>query len=144
MQFDTIHVGEAVKWRNEGRSPQTVTADPSLVSDQKLVSLPEGAEPWDSNVLNHGATFVQVFTAPGEYRYVSLPQAANGMTGLRRRAAGSASAPVRRALFVEGFNAFEAVFGGDQAVVGLDLETVAGEQVHLQAVVDGEASRTAP
>ena len=77
----TIHVGEAVEWRNEGRSPQTVTDNPSLVNDDTLVSLPEGADPWDSNVLNHGATFIQVFTTPGEYRYVSLPQAANGMSG---------------------------------------------------------------
>ncbi len=77
----TIRVGEAVEWRNEGRSPQTVTADPDWVADASLVSLPEGAEPFNSGILNTGETFVQLFETPGEYAYVSLPQEANGMTG---------------------------------------------------------------
>jgi plastocyanin len=77
----TIRVGEAVEWRNEGRSPQTVTADPSLVQAEGVVILPEGAEPFDSAVINNGETFVHAFETPGEYQYVSLPQADNGMTG---------------------------------------------------------------
>lgn len=77
----TIKTGQAVEWRNEGRSPQTVTADPALVEDASLVQLPEGAEPWNSGVLNHGETFVKVFDTPGEYDYVSIPRAKDGMTG---------------------------------------------------------------
>ena len=76
-----IRTGEAVEWRNEGRSPQTVTGDPGWAADNSLVTLPEGAEPWDSGVLNSGDSFVQVFEIPGEYSYVSLPQEQNGMTG---------------------------------------------------------------
>lgn len=77
----TIRAGEAVAWRNEGRAPQTVTGNPAWAGDESLVALPEGAEPWDSGILNHGEDFVYVFEAPGEYAYVSLPQEQNGMTG---------------------------------------------------------------
>ena len=77
----TIRAGEAVEWRNEGRAPQTVTGDPGWAADNSLVTLPEGAEPWDSGILNFGDSFVQVFEVPGEYTYVSLPQEQNGMTG---------------------------------------------------------------
>jgi plastocyanin len=77
----TIRAGEAVEWRNEGRAPQTVTGDPGWAADNSLVILPEGAEPWDSGILNFGESFVQVFEIPGEYTYVSLPQEQNGMTG---------------------------------------------------------------
>lgn len=77
----TIRAGEAVEWRNAGRSPQTVTGDPARVRVDGAVSLPEGAVPWDSGVLNNGETFVYAFDTPGEYVYVSLPQAENGMTG---------------------------------------------------------------
>lgn len=77
----TIRAGEAVQWRNEGRSPQTVTARPDWVGDESLVALPEGAEPFDSGVINHGDDFVHVFETAGEYVYVSLPKAEDGMTG---------------------------------------------------------------
>jgi len=77
----TVRVGEAVGWENVGRSPQTVTCDPARVRDKSLVSLPAGAQPWDSGVLNFGETFVQVFDVAGEYTYVSMPQEDAGMTG---------------------------------------------------------------
>ncbi len=76
-----IRRGEAVRWVNAGRSPQTVTADPSRVADPSLVALPDGAEPWDSGVLNAGDDFERSFDTPGEYIYVSIPQAGNGMSG---------------------------------------------------------------
>lgn len=77
----TIRVGQAVEWRNAGRSPQTVTGDPARVRDKSLVALPAGAPPWDSGVLNYGDTFAQTFDVAGDYAYVSMPQEANGMTG---------------------------------------------------------------
>ena len=77
----TIRAGEAVEWRNEGRSPQTVTGDPALAGEEGGITLPEGATPWDSGVINSGETFVHVFETAGEYVYVSLPQAESGMTG---------------------------------------------------------------
>lgn len=77
----TIRVGQAVEWRNDGRSPQTVTGDPARLGDASLASLPEGARSWDSGVLNSGDTYVHQFDVAGEYGYASMPQAENGMTG---------------------------------------------------------------
>lgn len=77
----TIRVGQSVEWRNAGRSPQTVTGDPARLRDASLASLPDGAPPWDSGVLNYGDTYVHQFDVAGEYGYASMPQAANGMTG---------------------------------------------------------------
>ena len=41
------------------------------------------------------------------------------------------------ALLVEGTHAFPSILGVHEAVVGFDLEAVAGEEVHLQPVMDG-------
>src|SRR3954467_5522413 len=44
----TIKAGEAVRWVNAGRSPQTVTGDPARAQDPSHAVLPSGAQPWDS------------------------------------------------------------------------------------------------
>lgn len=77
----TIRVGQSVEWRNAGRSPQTVTGDPARLREASLAAFPDGAQPWDSGVLNHGDTYVHRFDVAGDYAYASMPQAANGMTG---------------------------------------------------------------
>jgi plastocyanin len=69
----TIEVGQAIRWVNDSRSPQTVTCDPALVVDKSLVVLPDGAQPFASAGLNAGDAFVHVFDTPGDYQYVSLP-----------------------------------------------------------------------
>jgi plastocyanin len=76
-----ISVGQAVLWRNEDRSPQTVTADPVLASDKSHVVLPPGAAPWGSSVLNPGDTYVQAFNAQGEYVYFSVTLEQQGVVG---------------------------------------------------------------
>ncbi|HEU5433288.1 MAG TPA: plastocyanin/azurin family copper-binding protein [Thermomicrobiales bacterium] len=77
----SIKSGQAVRWVNKGRSPQTVTCDPARAQDKSLVQLPSGAQPWDSGVLNWGEDFEHVFDAPGTYGYFSMPQAAKPMAG---------------------------------------------------------------
>jgi plastocyanin len=77
----TIKTGQAVRWVNEGRSPETVTGDPAQFSDKSLVSLPEGAKPWDSGVLNSGDDFVHVFDVAGTHRYASMNAYPHPMTG---------------------------------------------------------------
>jgi plastocyanin len=70
----TIKSGQAVRWVNQGRSPQTVTCDPARARDKSVVQLPAGAQPWDSGILNWGVDFVHTFDTPGTYRYFSMPQ----------------------------------------------------------------------
>jgi plastocyanin len=76
----TVTLGETVVWENAGRSPQTVTCDPARIREEGRVQLPEGAEPWDSGVVNSGETFEHTFEVAGEYVYASMNRAVD-MTG---------------------------------------------------------------
>ncbi len=73
--------GQAVKWTNQGRAPQTVTADAARAKDKSHAALPGGAKPFDSGVLNAGASFSHTFDVAGSYSYFSMPQETNGMLG---------------------------------------------------------------
>jgi plastocyanin len=77
----TIKAGEAVRWVNGGRSPQTVTDDPARAKDPSHAVLPSGAQSWDSGVLNAGDAYVHVFDVAGDYGYFSIPQEQAGMVG---------------------------------------------------------------
>jgi plastocyanin len=77
----TIQTGQSIAWKNAGRSPQTVTCDPSKAKDASNVSLPQGAQPFDSGAVNSGETFVQTFTVAGDYAYISIPHEQDGMVG---------------------------------------------------------------
>ncbi len=76
-----MNVGDTVAWVNQGRAPQTVTADPARVSDPSHAIVPPGAQPFDSGVINPGQTFTHRFEAPGDYTYTSLPYEQQGMIG---------------------------------------------------------------
>jgi plastocyanin len=76
-----INPGDAVLWRNDDRSPQTVTGDAVLASDRSHVALPAGARPWGSSVLNNGDTYVQTFDVSGEYAYFSMTLERQGVLG---------------------------------------------------------------
>ncbi len=76
----TIRVGEKVEWRNLSGRLQTVTADPRL-ADPANITLPEGAEPFNSAVIPAAQIFRHTFDVPGTYRYVSLPHERAGMFG---------------------------------------------------------------
>ena len=80
MKFDpnqlTIRAGQAVKWINEadaGGASHSVTTNPDRVMDPKHVSIPEGAEPFDSGIINPGKSFMYTFTIPGVYKYACAP-----------------------------------------------------------------------
>lgn len=77
----TIKQGQTVKWTNQGRAPQTVTADPARAKDKSHAALPGGAKPFDSGVLNAGASFSHTFDVAGSYSYFSMPQEQKGMLG---------------------------------------------------------------
>jgi plastocyanin len=73
----TIHVGQAVEWRNGSRFRHTVTADPKLGG----AALPAGAKPFASPELQPGESFRQILTVPGKYRFFCTPHEGIGMTG---------------------------------------------------------------
>jgi plastocyanin len=73
----TIRAGEAVLWQNASRFKHTVTADPKRGG----AVLPPGAAPFASEELPPGASFRQVLTLPGTYRFFCTPHEGIGMTG---------------------------------------------------------------
>jgi len=77
----TISVGQAVQWKNTGRSPQTVTNDPVRARDKSRAAGPDGAAIFDSGVVNGGGSFTHVFDVSGTYSYFSQPQQDAGMVG---------------------------------------------------------------
>lgn len=74
-----IRAGQTVRWENTGQLPHTVTADRTKTGDPDRVKLPEGAEPFDSELLGAGDAFSHTFTVPGEYRYFCIPHQMMGM-----------------------------------------------------------------
>lgn len=77
----TIKAGNTVEWRNTSLLAHTVTADPALAAKKSSVQLPDGAETFNSGILNPNATFRHTFTVPGTYRYFCMPHEATGMVG---------------------------------------------------------------
>jgi plastocyanin len=76
----TIMAGQSVEWNNTAAlETHTVTADPSLAKEKADVTLPSGAEPFNSGSLKPGETFRHTFTIPGTYRYFCIPHEQMGM-----------------------------------------------------------------
>jgi len=72
----TIHVGQTVKWVNEaedGGVAHTVTTNPEKVLDPNHVSIPDGAQSFDSGNINPGRSYQYTFRVPGLYRYACAP-----------------------------------------------------------------------
>jgi plastocyanin len=81
----TIAAGQTVTWINDSAMPHTATDDPEqnpvASAHPEYAQLPDGAEPWDSGVLQPGESFSYTFTAPGTYHYFCLPHVLSGMVG---------------------------------------------------------------
>lgn len=76
-----IKAGGTVTWENPSTVVHTATADPDKVADADHVSLPDGAQPWDSGFVQPGDSFSHTFTEPGTYEYVCIPHEGVGMAG---------------------------------------------------------------
>lgn len=77
----TISPGDTVVWINEGKMPHTATDKPGMAGVAEHNVLPDGAEPWDSGLLEPGQSFRLVLTAPGDYTYLCFLHEAAGMVG---------------------------------------------------------------
>lgn len=85
LRFDpetvTVGRGGTVTWTNTSQIPHTATCDPKLAVDPAHVSLPAGAEPWDSGLVQQGASWSRTFETPGTYQYFCVPHETAGMIG---------------------------------------------------------------
>lgn len=77
-----VKVGGKVTWQNPSTVVHTATGDPSRAVAPEHVELPPGAEPWDSDFVQPGASFTKVFTAAGTYRYFCIPHETVEMVGV--------------------------------------------------------------
>jgi len=78
----TIKVGQTVEWVNDDKEmPHEVTTDANVATDPGNVSIPEGAEPFDSHLIARGKSFRHQFTVSGPYRYACPPHENDGMLG---------------------------------------------------------------
>lgn len=92
LRFDpetvTIPVGTTVRWINASAMPHTATGDPEqnpiAATNPDYVVLPDGAEPWGSELLQPGETYAHRFITPGEYHYICIPHVMSDMRGTIR------------------------------------------------------------
>jgi len=76
-----VKVGDTVKWVNKGDTIHTATTDPANAPDPSWVSIPQGAETFDSGYMNSGEDFSYTFKVPGVYKYFCTTHVKEGMRG---------------------------------------------------------------
>ncbi|MDX1638599.1 MAG: plastocyanin/azurin family copper-binding protein [Balneolaceae bacterium] len=85
MKFtpDTVRIsaGETVEWNNSSLLAHSVTGDPSQSTIQGSAQLPEGADPFDSGMMDPKETFRHTFNTPGTYQYFCIPHEGAKMYG---------------------------------------------------------------
>lgn len=85
MKFtpDTVRIetGETVKWGNTSLLAHSVTGDPSQSTVEGSAELPDGANPFDSGMLDPKQTFEHTFEVPGTYQYFCIPHEGPKMFG---------------------------------------------------------------
>lgn len=82
----TIKVWQTVEWVNDDTAKAStntheVTTDPDIAVDPDHVSIPQGAQPFDSHLITSGKSFRYQFTVPGLYQYACPPHENDGMLG---------------------------------------------------------------
>ena len=65
----TIRAGQTVLWKNASSEVREIVANPATAKQPSQAALPPNTKPFDSGLLQPGATFSYTFTTPGIYRY---------------------------------------------------------------------------
>ncbi len=76
-----IPVGDSIVWQNKDVLPHTATCDPSKVTQQSDVQLPNGAQPWNSGTIQPGQTWSYQFNTRGTFVYFSIDDEQNNFIG---------------------------------------------------------------
>lgn len=77
----TIPTGGSVVWVNAAAAPHSATFDPAKAASKSDVALPEGAQPFDSGLIQPGQSWTHRFTTAGTYQYVSAANEVPTMKG---------------------------------------------------------------
>jgi plastocyanin len=77
----TIKAGETIEWINDGDTIHSVSTEAGNAQNPKDVSLPAGAQPFDSGFVAPGGKYDYTFRVPGTYHYFCLPHEMAGMVG---------------------------------------------------------------
>jgi plastocyanin len=77
-----IKPGDTVVWKNMSFFINSVTDNAERVINKNDVSLPDGAKPFDSGVIQPGQSYRHTFEKPGTYRYVSRIHEPENMRGI--------------------------------------------------------------
>ena len=77
----TVAPGATVTWQNDTSTPQSATFDPAKAVNKGDIALPQGAQPFSSNLIQPKQTWSHTFTMPGTYQYIDTPNEAHGMRG---------------------------------------------------------------
>lgn len=77
----TISKGGTVTWQNTSSTVHTATCDASKVANKADVSLPDGAQPFDSGLIQAGQSWSHTFDVAGTYKYTCIPHETLGMHG---------------------------------------------------------------
>ncbi len=78
----TVNMGTRVVWKNSSGVIHNVVDDANKALSRVDVSLPSGARPFDSGLLQPGQSFSRVFSEPGIYHYVCTLHEGSGMKGV--------------------------------------------------------------
>jgi copper-containing nitrite reductase len=78
----TVNVGTRVVWKNSSQVIHNVVDDANKALSRVDVSLPSGARPFDSGMLQPGQSYSHIFTEAGIYHYVCTLHEGSGMKGV--------------------------------------------------------------
>lgn len=76
-----VRPGQTVRWTNRdpGNAHTTTAYSPALFD--RPLRIPDGAKPWNSDLLLPGQSFSVLFTVEGVYDYYCIPHEHAGMVG---------------------------------------------------------------
>jgi plastocyanin len=77
----TVAKGTTVTFNNSSQMIHSATDDPTKAVNKPDAQLPDGAQPWDSGLLQPGQMWTHTFDVAGTYKFFCVPHETLGMLG---------------------------------------------------------------